>query len=78
MSLEFWRGLIADCASPDVPKRNLDHRFFLSLSPYVNDFSQIICFSRAKLILIQVLDCYWNFTVLQSSSMFPSLLCVRH
>jgi len=59
---------IPDCACLDVrilgPKRNLDHRSFLSLSRYVNGFIQIISFFERSSFQAQVWDCYWNCTAL--------------
>ena len=66
---------IPDSACLDVrilgPERDLDHRYFLSLGRYVDEFIQIVSFFPTKLI-------YSVLGILQSSSMLPSLLFVQN
>ena len=54
------------------PKRNLDHRSVFSLSCDVNEFIQMISFFERGLFKLRC------ETVLESSSMLPSLLFVRN
>ena len=50
------------------PKQNWDHRSFFSLDWYVNEFMQIIYFSKEVHCTRVFIVCYWNCTVLLSSA----------
>ena len=60
------------------PKRNLDHRSFFSLDRYVNEFMQIISFSKEVQLNSGVYSLLLELYRVVVISMLPSLLYGRN